>query len=137
MDQQNQKCVIILDEGLPLGLLANTAAILGITLGKKMPETVGPDVTDRTGSEHLGIIEFPVPIPVSYTHLDVYKRQVQIRSAPPRCRGLRSVRNPRQWRGFSLSLSPRNRFASFHGAPSKPKATGPGFIALFKGLQAA
>lgn len=62
MDQQNQKCVIILDEGLPLGLLANTAAILGITLGKKMPETVGPDVTDRTGSEHLGIIEFPVPI---------------------------------------------------------------------------
>ena len=35
---------------------------MGITLGKKMPEVVGADVTDQSGSEHLGIIEFPVPI---------------------------------------------------------------------------
>ena len=27
-----------------------------------MPEVVGADVTDKTGNEHLGIIEFPVPI---------------------------------------------------------------------------
>ena len=27
-----------------------------------MPEVVGADVCDRTGNEHLGIIEFPVPI---------------------------------------------------------------------------
>ena len=25
-----------------------------------MPEVVGADVTDKTGNEHLGIIEFPV-----------------------------------------------------------------------------
>ena len=62
MDWQNEKCVMVLDEDLPRGFLANTAAILGITLGKKRPEVVGADVTDQSGSEHPGIIEFPVPI---------------------------------------------------------------------------
>lgn len=62
MDLQNEKCVMVIDENLPLGLIANTAAIMGITLGKKMPEVVGVDVADRSGNEHLGIIEFPVPI---------------------------------------------------------------------------
>lgn len=62
MDLQNEKCVMIIDENLPLGIIANTAAIMGITLGRKMPEVVGADVYDRTGKEHLGIIEFPVPI---------------------------------------------------------------------------
>lgn len=62
MDWQNEKCVMVIDGGLPLGMIANTAAIMGITLGKKMPEVVGADVTDQSGREHLGIIEFPVPI---------------------------------------------------------------------------
>ena len=62
MELQNEKCVMVLDEQLPLGILANTAAIVGITLGKKMPEVVGADVIDQTGNAHLGIIEFPVPI---------------------------------------------------------------------------
>lgn len=62
MDQSKEKCVIVLDENLPLGLAANTAAILGITLGKTLPEVVGADVLDRSGKPHLGIIEFPVPV---------------------------------------------------------------------------
>lgn len=62
MDWQQEKCVMVLDESLPLGILANTAAIMGITLGKNMPEVVGADVTDQSGGEHLGIIKFPVPI---------------------------------------------------------------------------
>ena len=62
MDWKNEKCVMVIDGSLPLGIIANTAAIMGITLGKKMPEVVGADVTDQSGSEHLGIIEFPVPI---------------------------------------------------------------------------
>lgn len=62
MDLQNEKCVMVIDENLPLGIIANTAAIMGITLGKKMPEVVGADVTDQSGNGHLGIIEFPVPI---------------------------------------------------------------------------
>lgn len=62
MDLQNEKCVMVVDEHLPLGLIANTAAIMGITLGKQMPEVVGADVADQSGNTHLGIIEFPVPI---------------------------------------------------------------------------
>ncbi len=62
MDLQNKKCVMVIDEHLPLGIIANTAAIMGVTLGKKMPEVVGADVYDKSGNEHLGIIEFPVPI---------------------------------------------------------------------------
>lgn len=62
MDWKNEKCVLVIDGNLPLGIIANTAAILGITLGKKMPEVVGEDVTDGSGNIHLGIIEFPVPV---------------------------------------------------------------------------
>lgn len=62
MDLQNEKCVMVIDEHLPLGLIANTAAIMGITLGQRMPEVVGAGVTDKSGRPHLGIIEFPVPI---------------------------------------------------------------------------
>ncbi len=51
-----------MDGSLPVGLLANTAVILGITLGKMMPEVVGEDVADRDGREHPGIIAFPVPV---------------------------------------------------------------------------
>lgn len=62
MEEQNEKCVMVIDANLPLGIIANTAAILGITLGKKRPEAVGCDVSDQSGNVHLGIIEFPVPI---------------------------------------------------------------------------
>lgn len=41
MDLRNEKCVMVIDERLPLGIIANTAAIMGITLGKKMPDVVG------------------------------------------------------------------------------------------------
>ncbi len=36
MELQNEKCVMIIDENMPLGIIANTAAIMGITLGKEM-----------------------------------------------------------------------------------------------------
>lgn len=62
MNLQNEKCVMVIDEELPLGIIANTAAIMGITLGREMPEVVGTDVYDKSGNAHLGIIEFPVPI---------------------------------------------------------------------------
>lgn len=62
MRPEGAKCVMVLDGELPAGLIANTAAILGVTLGKELPEAVGPGVRDRSGREHLGIIEFPVPV---------------------------------------------------------------------------
>lgn len=59
---KNEKCVIVVDGSLPLGLIANTCAIMGITLGKKFLQIVGGSAFDKNGNEHLGIIEFPVPI---------------------------------------------------------------------------
>lgn len=62
METKNSKCVMVIDENLPMGIISNTAAIMGITLGKYAPETVGSDVVDKTGNSHLGIVELPVPI---------------------------------------------------------------------------
>lgn len=62
MNIQNEKCVMVFNEELPLGIIANTVGILGITLGKYIPETVGPTVFDKDQYQHLGIITTPVPI---------------------------------------------------------------------------
>lgn len=60
MSDSNMKCVMVIDSKLPAGIVANTAAILGITLGKHIPEQVGENVTDASGQVHLGIIKIPV-----------------------------------------------------------------------------
>lgn len=62
MDIEHTKCVMVIDETLPVGIIANTAGILGITLGKQVPEIVGRDVTDSDEKLHKGIVEISVPI---------------------------------------------------------------------------
>lgn len=62
MEAQALKCVMVIDENLPLGLISNTAAVMGMTLGKLFPEAVGHDVYDQTGQRHLGIVGVPIPI---------------------------------------------------------------------------
>ena len=69
MTNQDTKCVIVINEELPLGIIANTCTILGITLGKHVPELVGEDAVDSSEKSHLGIITILVPIPVSYLNL--------------------------------------------------------------------
>ena len=59
---EERKCVMVIDENLPLGIIANTTAILGNTLGSHYPSVVGQDVLDESGNSHLGIIEIPIPI---------------------------------------------------------------------------
>lgn len=54
--------MIVINEELPLGVIANTSAILGITLGKHIAEIVGEDVADSSGKLHLGISTIPVLI---------------------------------------------------------------------------
>lgn len=60
MSDSDKKCVMIIDAELPIGVVANTSAILGITLGKHIPEQVGAAVKDASGQTHLGIITVPV-----------------------------------------------------------------------------
>lgn len=59
---EETKCALIIDESLPLGLIANTAAILGAALGKNNPGLLGENVTDGSGIDHLGIVKLPIPI---------------------------------------------------------------------------
>jgi len=60
MNCNDKKCVMVIDSELPVGVIANTSAILGVTLGKHVPEQVGQNVTDATGKTHLGIITIPI-----------------------------------------------------------------------------
>lgn len=62
MEINNMKCVMIFDESLPVGVIANTAAIMGASLGKADPDVVGITPVDMDGNEHSGLIQFPVPI---------------------------------------------------------------------------
>lgn len=62
MSAQSEKCVLVLDGRLPLGLAANAAAILGVTLGKEHPQMIGAPVVDQTGHPHEGITVLPIPV---------------------------------------------------------------------------
>lgn len=56
------KSVCILWEDLPLGIMANTADILGVSLGKHAPTLAREDVYDSTEGKHPGIVQYPLPI---------------------------------------------------------------------------
>ncbi|WP_346353756.1 DUF2000 domain-containing protein [Azotosporobacter soli] len=56
------KIVMIINKDLPSGLMANTAAVLGISAGKMLQEIVGANVLDRDGNVHLGITSKVVPV---------------------------------------------------------------------------
>ena len=44
------KCVMIIDQDLPVGLIANTAAVLALTIGHRIDGIIGEDVTDAGNS---------------------------------------------------------------------------------------
>lgn len=56
------KCVIVINETLPPGLIANTAAVLGISIGQHVPDLIGQEVVDGSGGVHAGIVTITVPI---------------------------------------------------------------------------
>ena len=57
-----EKCVIILDENLPLGLLANASSVLAMTIGHKVSKIIGADIKDASNNNHLGITSAVLPI---------------------------------------------------------------------------
>lgn len=58
----DEKCVMIIDEDLPIGLIANTTAVLGATLGKINNRIIGSDICDLDNNIHPGIVNIPIPI---------------------------------------------------------------------------
>ena len=61
-DLSTKKCVIMIDYSLPVGVIANTAAVLSINLGKMIPGIVGHDHKDNAGDYHHGITTIAIPI---------------------------------------------------------------------------
>jgi hypothetical protein len=53
---------MVIDAGLPVGLIANTAAVLALTLGNRIEGIIGPDLLDATGASHRGITNIAIPI---------------------------------------------------------------------------
>ncbi len=62
MDVKDEKCVIVVDEGMELGVIANVTAILSISLGKLRPDISGMDTIDAENHIHNGLIQVPVPV---------------------------------------------------------------------------
>lgn len=57
------KIVMIINKEMPIGLIANTAAVLGISLGNLLrEEVVGGDLSDTDGCMHPGITAKTIPI---------------------------------------------------------------------------
>ncbi len=56
------KCVMIIDNKLPSGIIANTTAALGISLASSIEGLTGADLTDREGRIHEGITNIPIPV---------------------------------------------------------------------------
>lgn len=57
-----KKCVLVIDKALPVGLVANTCAVLALSLGQRHPELVGRDLYDGEGDVHPGITTVVIPI---------------------------------------------------------------------------
>ncbi|MGI5839374.1 MAG: DUF2000 domain-containing protein [bacterium] len=56
------KIVMIIDRDLPNGMLANTAAVLGISVGAMVADVVGPGNLDADGRAHRGITQRTIPV---------------------------------------------------------------------------
>ncbi|HKG90787.1 MAG TPA: GNAT family N-acetyltransferase [Gemmatimonadaceae bacterium] len=56
------KCVLVVADDLPPGLAANAAAVLALSLGRRLPDLVGPDVRDGGGTTHAGLTWIPLPV---------------------------------------------------------------------------
>ena len=67
MIAEGKKVVMIIDGELPTGLIANTAAVLAITLGNKISTLLGSDIYDGSGERYIGITTTPIPILKSST----------------------------------------------------------------------
>ena len=88
MNQPEQKCVMVIDQALPLGLIANTAAMLGISIGKLHSEMIGADVADATGYVHAGISTYPISMLKGDEQL---LRELRLKLFEPEFSGLTAV----------------------------------------------
>ncbi|SNS52386.1 Protein of unknown function [Anaerovirgula multivorans] len=56
------KCVMIVDGNLPIGMIANTTAALGVSLASEIKGLAGKKVIDKHSRVHEGITNIPIPV---------------------------------------------------------------------------
>jgi hypothetical protein len=59
------KIVMVLREGLPPNVATNAAAVLGLSLGGRLPHLIGADGRDSFGGVHAGLNTNPVPVVIA------------------------------------------------------------------------
>ena len=59
---EDHKLVIVVDQDLPIGLIANTACVLSLSIGEKLEGLIGENIPDIQGNIHAGITTTPIPI---------------------------------------------------------------------------
>lgn len=57
-----EKCILIIDQSLSTGVIANVSAVLAMSVGRKMNGLIGDDIIDRDGTLHRGLTQLPIPI---------------------------------------------------------------------------
>lgn len=63
----SRKCVVVVDEDLPVGLQANIAGVLCLSVGRDHPDVVGDAVADADGRGYAGITRIPMPVLMAST----------------------------------------------------------------------
>ena len=61
-NNEDLKTAIVVSRELQLGLAANAISVLSVTLGVRLSNLVGDDVTDAGGRVYPGIMKAPVPV---------------------------------------------------------------------------
>jgi hypothetical protein len=61
-DGESKRCVIVVDDSLPIGRAANAAAVIALTLGKRHPGLAGVDLIDASGAAHPGLIPIGITV---------------------------------------------------------------------------
>ncbi len=56
------RCVIVVDEALPVGQTANAAAVMALTIGQRHPVLVGEPLVDGSGFNHPGLIPIGIAV---------------------------------------------------------------------------
>jgi hypothetical protein len=56
------KIVMVVRDGLAPNVATNAGAVLGLSLGGRLPQLLGADGKDATGGIHAGLNTHPVPI---------------------------------------------------------------------------
>ncbi len=60
--RESRKCVVVVDEDLPAGLMLNATACLAVTLGARVEGINGEDAIDGSGMVHPGLIPTGIAI---------------------------------------------------------------------------